>query len=769
MTLGCFADGMELEIDLRLQKGSVVARGTHAALNELSEQLAWLGCAFQPSPVSFGICYTSPNIVVLKDVHSSSPIPSITAQLGFVTLSQDHGLSTDADGTCWHALFRNSVVADGFPILARHENEQGLELPLDMMSILAEARFATHYDRTLILKGHCTMLVPTRRTERSVTWHFIVNEGGKRLPYYSFRERCPGWIGTDKVNTNLLEDDNIRHFVGWASKITRHLGTFASSHLDFCVGLRVEIGAEDMKYGEIDWAGARVCSAGLALEQKLTITASKFIGGNVAFSRGTRNKPLYVEQGEYSIQIENARSIYVVLYDIATQRGWLTDGASALLHLVRTQVVRKPYGSSKCLFNNPESNSLPFHYPRIDGGPNAAVEALTEDRNMRHIIRREFDSYSDEKIAVSRLGAASIANEHSSNNAANSSGNEIPNASGGRTEIYKTTCLRELVSQTWGTLEYIYDSQIDIATTHTTKELQDPFRTTLAGYEFMDIVSAKHILTPRTVGLQSNGSAWAGLTRRINAITLFGQNFGDIYKPSENITSLICKKWRTVPRGHEYLVVPISLLKEIRLNSWREGKVSEDSTELAKHLLWSRSENTYHTCGSSCKHTFNRVQQLHSSTPALMIDKLGLAKKDRWKADNFAEINGAVLFGNNSNLDVRKLEPFPPAGAHTEGDHDDSALGSSLQDSSQATSAAEASSGEDLELQAARLSGANKRISPSPLDQTAGTNILSRDTRTIDLVSEQRSYLISREERLPKRPKLELGDQRRRITGGSRG
>ena len=733
MTLGCFADGMELEIDLRLQKGSVVARGTHAALNELSEQLAWLGCAFQSSPVSFGICYTSPNIVVLKDVNSSSPIPSITAQLGFVTLSQDHGLSTDADGTCWHALFRNSVVADGFPILARHENEQGLELPLDMMSILAEARFVTHYDRTLILKGHCTMLVPTRRTERSVTWHFIVNEGGKRLPYYSFRERCPGWIGTDKVNTNLLEDDNIRHFVGWASKITRHLGTFASSHLNFSLGLRVETGAEDMKYSEIDWAGAGVCSAGLAVEQKLTISVSKVIGGSGNILRGNKDKPVYVEQGEYSVQIENARSINVVLYDVTTQQGWLTDGASALLHLVRTQVVRKPYGGSKSVFNNPEFNSSSFHHPGIDGGPNTAVEALTEDRNMKHIILREFGSYSDDKVTVSRLRAVSMASEHSNNNASNLSGDEMPNPSEGRKEIYKSTCLRELVSQTWITLEHIYDRQIEIATTHTTKELQNPLRTTLEGYEFMDIVSAKHILTRRTVGLRSNGAAWTGLTRRINAITLFGQNFGDIYKPSENMTTLICEKWRSVPRGQEYLTVPISLLKDIRTNSWREGKVSEDSREIAEGLCWSLLEHTYDTCGSSCKHKFNRVQQLHSSTPALMLDKLGLGKKDRWEAGNFAEINGAVLFGNNSNLDVGKLGPFPPAEAHTdtEGDHDDSGLGSSLQDSSRATSATEGSSGEDLELHASPPSGINTRISPSPLDQTVDTNIFTQDIEAL--------------------------------------
>lgn len=212
-----------------------MARGNQAALTELCEQLAWLGAALRTSPVSFGICLTTPRITAFKDARSSSLIPSIMVHLGFtITPSLDHSLSTNVDGTCWHAMFRNPVVVNGFPILARHGNEQGLELPLNMMSILAEAHFATRYDTTLVLKGLCTMLVPTRQTERSITWHFLFNKDGKRIPYYSFQERCPGWIGTDKVSTGLLEAGNFRNFVGWASDITRHLGMFLSSHLNCC-------------------------------------------------------------------------------------------------------------------------------------------------------------------------------------------------------------------------------------------------------------------------------------------------------------------------------------------------------------------------------------------------------------------------------------------------------------------------------------------------------------------------------------------------------
>ena len=484
-----------------------------------------------------------------------------------------------------------------------------------------------------------------------------------------------------------------------------------------------------MKYDAIDWAGARKRSAGLAVEQKLTISISKIVGASGTVVRGNRDKPVYVQQSAYSVQIKNARNIYVLLYDVAARRGWLTDGASALLHLVRTQVVREPYGGIGSLFNNLAFNSLAFNHPAIDGDQNIAADVLQEDRNMKHIIRREFDSYSDEIIAVPRLKAVSTSGEHSSNKANNPSGNETINKGEVRKEIYKTTCFRELVSQTWSTLEQIYDRQVEIAASHTTKELQNPFRETLEGYEFMDIVSAEHILTQRTVSLQSNGAAWADLPKRIHAITLFGQHFGDIYKPTENARRQTCENWETVPPGHEYLAAPISLLKEIKLNNWKKGKVDKDSSEIAEGLLWSLSSDTYNSCGSSCKHTFNRVQQIHSSTPS-SLDRLGFSKRGPQKGNNFSEISGAILFGRNSYLDAGKLENLSPSETHTEGDCYDSGVGSSPQASSRACSTTANSSGANPDSQPAQSSVSSARTSPNPLDQIGGTNMSSQDIPT---------------------------------------
>jgi len=227
MALGCLNDGTEVEIDLSSQTAHIVTRGSQAAIVELCELFAWLGAALRTSPISSGICVVTPSI---KDAHFSDITSSITARIAFTTNSQDRD-SPDVKCTCWHAMFRNPVVVDGFPILARHENEHGLEMPIDMLCTLAETHFATRYDATLVLKGVCTMLVPTQQTDRSITWHFMFNEDGERIPYYAFRQRCPTWIGVDKVSIERLEHQRLRNFVGWVSNITRHFGKFLRSVL----------------------------------------------------------------------------------------------------------------------------------------------------------------------------------------------------------------------------------------------------------------------------------------------------------------------------------------------------------------------------------------------------------------------------------------------------------------------------------------------------------------------------------------------------------
>ena len=180
------------------------------ALAELGEQLAWLGAACRQAATD-QIAYCTPIIKVKQGL------------TGFFTLDYvESNLETDINkaqenGTCWHALFRNPVIVPRYPILARADQERGLEISLGMMTGLAEATHATDFDDGIVIKGFSAMFIPTARTEKSVRWHLTYVENGDRISYCSAHKqtRCLHSAGPEGVDLSLLSIS--RHFLGWAS------------------------------------------------------------------------------------------------------------------------------------------------------------------------------------------------------------------------------------------------------------------------------------------------------------------------------------------------------------------------------------------------------------------------------------------------------------------------------------------------------------------------------------------------------------------------
>ncbi|OAL51735.1 hypothetical protein IQ07DRAFT_390101 [Pyrenochaeta sp. DS3sAY3a] len=624
-------DGTRLIIEFAASQTFIIAHGDQTTLTELSEQLAWLGSALRPSLNSDGVTLTTPRvgrIVTSKNGTAASVDIVFTSNL----MSIRSATEADLDASCWHALFQNPTIVNGFPILARENSERGLQIPFHMLHTLAEATYLTTYHSTIILKGLVTMLVPTKRSHRSITWHFLHNENGRRLSYSSVMSRCSNSISADVIDIDEFGADHMTHFVGWCPKITRHFGT--------------ELAA----YEKIEYAGVRKCPAGFAVRQKLTISVGRFIGFSGTVVRGNRDRAEFVKYSGYSTMVEFARKLPVLFYDTATEQAWQADGASALLHIARTQLVRKPYGGTNALFNNMALNDVPFNHSNPSGGPDSCVSTLMDDMNMKHKIMREFESYAEEKMSFSHEGTQSV---------------------GGGQEIYKTTSFKELVCQVWNTLEKMYDQQMDEKMNKTLRPLQSPFETMLEGYEYMDLVSAKHILTRRGLSLHTNGSAWLPFVKGIRAITLFGKHFGEMYKAADCSKMALCKQWVTLPRGQEYIAVPVSLLKEIKQNSIEEGEVDECSDELAEGISWCLSNDAFTQCKLGCKHNaLGRVQRFSSqgtqAVNTVLFDKSYLSE-------------GAVLFGDTSTLDLEKMQRAAAATPTSIGTFDDSGLGTSVQ------------------------------------------------------------------------------------------
>lgn len=140
----------------------------------------------------------------------------------FRNLDSPRYRSSLTDGICWHALFRNPVIVEGYPIFKRYNNERGLDISLEMMSFLGKAPRATVFDSNLVLKGFSTMFIPTKHHEdNSLQWHFMFDKDQSRISYLETK-MCASCVSADALDVLTLE--NSRNFLGWAPSVELKTG-----------------------------------------------------------------------------------------------------------------------------------------------------------------------------------------------------------------------------------------------------------------------------------------------------------------------------------------------------------------------------------------------------------------------------------------------------------------------------------------------------------------------------------------------------------------
>lgn len=91
---------------------------------------------------------------------------------------------TNSRGRCWYDMFRNPAMTSGFSIRAKKERGLGLEVPLNMMAVLAGSDRVIEFEGQVYIKGHTTMLVATKIMSNLLVWHYYFNGNGERLAYY---------------------------------------------------------------------------------------------------------------------------------------------------------------------------------------------------------------------------------------------------------------------------------------------------------------------------------------------------------------------------------------------------------------------------------------------------------------------------------------------------------------------------------------------------------------------------------------------------------
>jgi hypothetical protein len=202
---------------LQLIKGQTQADivGSKEAAAEIGEILAWLGSALRSNPHSAKVGLCSVKI----DPRPSEARDKDSVRCCHMRFDVDKWYTVAGNGSCWINLFRNPVIAAGFPILARTEAQSacGLELSLDMMAVLTQAKYVTKFDERIVMKGFSTMLVPTERNGDTIFWHMLYNEDGNRISYRD--DRIANEASDLHMELEYADAERSRHVLGWSSKV----------------------------------------------------------------------------------------------------------------------------------------------------------------------------------------------------------------------------------------------------------------------------------------------------------------------------------------------------------------------------------------------------------------------------------------------------------------------------------------------------------------------------------------------------------------------
>lgn len=210
------SDGTEICVTFQASFVVVTAYGLDHILSDIGEQLSWLGAACAVSNSQTQIALRSAQIMTRKE---PSMLYFVITYISRPVVFED---SSGPVGSCWHGLFRNPFIVQGFPILSRPHGEQGLEIPLNMMADLGMCDRVTIFDNHLVIKGFSSMFVPTKRIKNSVQWHFIYQQDGSRISYLEADARCTVRLHIADLDATRLESS--RNFVGWASSVLTQIG-----------------------------------------------------------------------------------------------------------------------------------------------------------------------------------------------------------------------------------------------------------------------------------------------------------------------------------------------------------------------------------------------------------------------------------------------------------------------------------------------------------------------------------------------------------------
>jgi nucleoside phosphorylase len=294
---------------------------------------------------------------------------------------------------------------------------------------------------------------------------------------------------------------------------------------------------------------------------------------------------------------------HVLLWDEAEKRGWLVNGTSALLHIVRASLAYNNTDKFNSAFIFREKN---FKESTTPFTADSAIDMLINPKNLALKLYREKDGYLS---------------------------------------------LESRIEYFYNILEKLIDHQADIAGERGVNMADKP-RRYLEGWEFNDLVMSRDPLYPRVASLEPRGKSWVDFTRAIHAVTLFGNGFGDIMKST---SADMCEHWAELPKEKYYLAACLSDMNQLV----RDNKVhNESQVRVSKDIIWHTPTSLFRTCRCRGILGQNHDEPVQSLLPMAM-SKILLPRKIAIPLEPGSR--GAIIFGHHSNFSWVYGDSGPPS------------------------------------------------------------------------------------------------------------
>jgi hypothetical protein len=239
---------------------------------------------------------------------------------------------------------------------------------------------------------------------------------------------------------------------------------------------------------------------------------------------------------------------YVVLWDEMCNRGWLVNGTSALLHLIRAKLffAERNEFASQLILKVEQIVDATTHQAY------SAVQVFLSEENRR------LEVYSGKKMKSKEEESRWDGTKFESSTTQKK-----------RQDYF---LFEDMVEQYFETLEKLIEHQRK-ACGQNWINIRPRVRKHLEGWDFVDVANG-HDAYPRSAIIHTMGWGWVNFVRSMGALVLFGRGFGDLIQPSE--VDRICPEWKTLPSNRYYLAASLYDLQNItRLHGTRWTKPPE--------------------------------------------------------------------------------------------------------------------------------------------------------------------------------------------------